>query len=323
VESNLLLIVTADDDATTNYLEPALHRSGINFIRWDTGSIPTACLGSLHFDTELIGEIQGNFGRLQLDRVGCVYYRRPTAAHAPEHAETTMRQFINDEATHFCRAIIRNFRVPIVCDPRLASEADVKPIQHSAAQKVGFRVPETLYSNDPSAIRDFVRAAPDGAVVKTLTAPGVIDSEGNRKTILTRPIHEEELDIRALSQSVSIFQHRIKKDHELRVTVVGDEVYAVAIDASSSKLGQNDWRTYDSENIHYWRTELPKNVENMCLELVRFFGLHYGALDLIVTPEDEFVFLEINAFGQWAWLEVETGVPLTEAHCRLFKKLLN
>lgn len=45
--------------------------------------------------------------------------------------------------------------------------------------------------------------------------------------------------------------------------------------------------------------------------LMRSFNLVYAALDFIVTPDAERVFLEINAGGQYGWLEAKTGVPLT------------
>jgi len=35
-------------------------------------------------------------------------------------------------------------------------------------------------------------------------------------------------------------------------------------------------------------------------------------MDFIVTPNNEYVFLENNPFGQYLWLEIETGIPLTE-----------
>ena len=40
-------------------------------------------------------------------------------------------------------------------------------------------------------------------------------------------------------------------------------------------------------------------------------GLNYGAIDLIVTPEGEHIFLEINAGGQYEWLESETKLPFS------------
>jgi len=43
--------------------------------------------------------------------------------------------------------------------------------------------------------------------------------------------------------------------------------------------------------------------------------LSFGAIDLLLTPTGEYVFLEINPNGQWYWLELITGIPLTNAMC--------
>jgi hypothetical protein len=38
-----------------------------------------------------------------------------------------------------------------------------------------------------------------------------------------------------------------------------------------------------------------------------------AGLDLIVTPGGDTVFLELNAAGQWAWIEAATGLPIAAA----------
>lgn len=37
--------------------------------------------------------------------------------------------------------------------------------------------------------------------------------------------------------------------------------------------------------------------------LLRHADLLYGALDFIVTPSGEWIFLELNPNGQWAWIK--------------------
>jgi D-alanine-D-alanine ligase-like ATP-grasp enzyme len=46
---------------------------------------------------------------------------------------------------------------------------------------------------------------------------------------------------------------------------------------------------------------------------MNMLDLRFGALDFLVTPEGEWVFLEINPNGQWAWIEENTGLPITSA----------
>jgi hypothetical protein len=43
---------------------------------------------------------------------------------------------------------------------------------------------------------------------------------------------------------------------------------------------------------------------------MRSFEINFASIDMILTPDDEFVFLELNPNGQWLWLELELGLPL-------------
>ena len=43
------------------------------------------------------------------------------------------------------------------------------------------------------------------------------------------------------------------------------------------------------------------------------FGLVYGAIDMRLTAEGEYVFLEVNPAGQWLFIEERTGQPITAA----------
>ena len=100
---------------------------------------------------------------------------------------------------------------------------------------------------------------------------------------------------------------------------MGDAIFAVRIDSQAHEETRIDWRLRAELN-KYSRFELPERVTSFCFELLRVQGLVYGAMDFIVTPQLEFVFLENNPFGQYLWLEIETGVPLTEAMCDLLQR---
>jgi hypothetical protein len=53
-------------------------------------------------------------------------------------------------------------------------------------------------------------------------------------------------------------------------------------------------------------------MEDACIRLVKQLGLEFGAIDLILRPDGEYVFLEINPNGQWLWLEPASGLPFTD-----------
>src|SRR6185312_4199806 len=76
--------------------------------------------------------------------------------------------------------------------------------------------------------------------------------------------------------------------------------------------GRQDWRA-DYANIRYSAAVLPVAVADMLREYMLRLRLRFAAVDMVVTPEGEHVFLEANPNGQWAWIEDETGLPIAAA----------
>ncbi|RKH25253.1 hypothetical protein D7X75_30375 [Corallococcus sp. CA031C] len=114
----------------------------------------------------------------------------------------------------------------------------------------------------------------------------------------------------SLSNCPAIFQEFIDARFDIRVTVVGNRVFAVRIDSQS---GQStlDWR-FD-HSVAFELFELEPSIEASVLLLLRELGLTYGAIDMRQTPEGEYVFLEVNPAGQYLFAELLTGAPISEA----------
>ena len=74
-----------------------------------------------------------------------------------------------------------------------------------------------------------------------------------------------------------------------------------------------DWRRGDVDKLDHWVEPLPTDLADRCIRLVADYGLAFGAIDLARTPDDQWVFFELNPNGQWAWLEHKTGLPLSAA----------
>lgn len=172
--------------------------------------------------------------------------------------------------------------------------AQNKAVQMQAARHCGFTLPPTLMSNSPQRIRAFLRAHAGQAIYKTFNPTG----------LMTRRIAEADLpeDEDRIRVSPGIFQVQVAKAHELRVTVVGERLFAFRIDSQATQRGQLDFRNaYDEIGVAAIR--LPDAIEARCKALCRSLGLVYGALDLIVTPGGDYVFLEVNESGQFTFLE--------------------
>ncbi|WP_314958461.1 hypothetical protein [Bradyrhizobium cosmicum] len=188
--------------------------------------------------------------------------------------------------------------------------AENKLRQLALANAHGFRVPRTIVSNDAAAVRSFV--AKQASIVKPVSGGSFVES-GRTYDIHTSPVTVADLTDGAAQSAPAIYQERIDRQFDLRVTVVGTRVFASRILLSKSDQARPDWRAADPADVTYEQHRLPPSFEAACIAFVRASGLVFGALDFIVTPDGDHVFLEINPSGQWGWIEDATGARITEA----------
>ena len=119
----------------------------------------------------------------------------------------------------------------------------------------------------------------------------------------------------AFTQTVSFVQEYIDKQFELRITIVGCEVFACKIDSQcmDEDKGKVDWRQGYDYGLKHEPFDLPAPVADFCRSFLQEMHLHFGCFDFIVTPDGKYVFLECNPNGQWLWIELLTGQKISEA----------
>jgi glutathione synthase/RimK-type ligase-like ATP-grasp enzyme len=112
--------------------------------------------------------------------------------------------------------------------------------------------------------------------------------------------------------SPSIFQPYIEKAYELRCVVMGEKIFTAKLNSQAHEGTRLDWRAGDVQDaqVEHEVYDLPERVEAGLHRLMRSFGINFASIDMIVTPDGEFVFLDLNPNGQWLWLEEELGLPL-------------
>lgn len=252
-----------------------------------------------------------------------VWYRRPPIASVPSEKLTeTHRKFAESEVQRFLWAFwnsIPTEDVVWVNHPSVLRRVENnKPYQLQVAHGVGLTVPETLITNCPKAAGEFFDRLGDKVVVKTFGSHSTNDT-GWPIGVFTTPVSREHLEKfgHELKYAPVIFQNYIPKKFELRITVVGNKIFSCAIYSQDSSRTKDDWRRYDFEHVKHESYQLPAEVENKLRQCVRAWGLQYGAIDMIVTPESDYVFLEVNPSGQWGWIEALTDLPISRAIAKL------
>ncbi len=183
---------------------------------------------------------------------------------------------------------------------------------------MGLELPPTLVTNCREEFLDFY-GQHNGNVVGKLTGPAFDRTVGTDNFCrYTEVVSKRDVAYAAsLQYCPVIFQAYVPKRLELRITVVGQQVFAAEIHSQQTHHTRHDWRRYDLGNTPHFPHVLPPEVHQQCVRLVKRLELCYGAIDMILTPEGRYVFIEINPSGQYLWIEQQTGLPISEAICNL------
>ena len=180
-----------------------------------------------------------------------------------------------------------------------------KALQLEFAAKAGFKIPETLISNNFDDVRAFIRTHSGSAIYKGFHQAGWTNGKsGEEYRNFTSIISEEDLtDPVSITSCPGIYQQLIRKKAELRVAFFGDACFGMRIHSQQSRLGQLDWRSDVARESQTEAADLNDALVDKCRMFARNSGLLHGSIDLVESESGELVFLEVNEMGQFLWLE--------------------
>ena len=121
-------------------------------------------------------------------------------------------KYINEQWGTWLEALELAPRCRWVNPPASASAFENKIKQLNLAEKVGFRVPKTIVTNDPVQVRDFARQC-GPIVAKALFAPLLEGEKEDRFAFTTRVGAGDITDDAALAIAPTIFQEASVSRH--------------------------------------------------------------------------------------------------------------
>jgi hypothetical protein len=132
----------------------------------------------------------------------------------------------------------------------------------------------------------------------------------------TRLLVPEDLDrLESVTLSPVTFQERIEGGVDLRIAVIGDQVFAAEWRPDEETEPFVDVRFTRSARMYATRLDPP--FEAQVIALQRELGLDIGIYDFKQGSDGRRYFLEVNPGGQWLDLEVDAGHPVSLAVARL------
>lgn len=308
---SVVLLATNKQDITTDFVVRELQARSVPYLRLNTEDLPQwqVTVSSLvPFDITL----RRGHRRHELRSFTAGYLRRPLLPDLPEFDEAGAREYAGAEWGAIARTIWNAMHDRWLNSPFTILRAEDKPRQLALARRVGLTLPATLITNDFDEALHF--QTDRTCIAKPIRHALIEQDDGDGRLIYTSDIDRLcEADRAAFSHVPIILQEKIEKLEDIRVTIVGKAVFAVAIESQTHVETRTDWRRGSRTDLKHTPFELPSDIAARCLELMKVLGLRFAAIDFVRDRAGELVFLEANPNGQWAWVEQVTGIPICAA----------
>jgi hypothetical protein len=321
----MLLILSAPGDTHTDAVEQILARRGVPFVHWNRAGFPERDTMTLRYGPRgLRSQVLVKGGEaVDLAQVSATYVRRHAHPEVRRPVDDPRaRAWVEGESRAFLDSAAELIDGRWVPGPvRALHWAGDKCWQLRLAARLGFEIPPTLVTNDPTELLEFYREHNGSLICKALNFPHFPAAVGaDRWVFTTQLVTPRDVGYAdSVRYGPAIFQAYVAKRLELRITVVGERVFACEIHSQERARTRHDWRRYDLEHTPHRVHDLPREIGERCVRIVRELGLCYGAMDLVLTPDGRYVFLEVNPMGQYLWIEKITGMPISEAICDLLE----
>ena len=294
-----VLILSSLFDFATDEVTHELECAGVRYVRLNREQLAEHRL-TLDPVSPMLW-IDGPAGKHVIDdSLRSVYFRQPVfLRNTPASPLSLAEQLDRSQWMAFLRALSVFKRAAWMNSPAATYLAESKPYQLAVAASCGFLVPHTEITNDVTRIRtDF----PCGVAIKSLDSVLLRDRSDSLFTYTTMH-HSEEIADEAVRSAPLIAQDAIDPKIDIRVTVVGDQVFSVQVLADGRGI-RGDWRLTPKSELAYVDVDMSEEDVARCRNLVRQLGLSFGAIDL-AEGSAGISFIEVNPTGEWGWLSTE------------------
>jgi hypothetical protein len=316
----IVLVLTNTNDATADYLCEKLAQVDLDFHRLDTDrAVDNVKLSITRSQLQLV---HNNF-EFRPQCVSSLWFRRPKPVKASGNLNEPSSYHASMEWAEALEGFLAH--IPVnrwINHPSRNGMASHKIEQLSYAARLGLNVPDYIVTNDPDEAMGFIeRSHGEGNIVKPL-ATGYVEHDSGDSIIYTEEFLEQHHGVLAgICDCPVLFQRKVDKVVDVRVTVVDQQMRAVSLKAIDEDGRQRtDIRRNNMEDVEYGVISIPFKVEESIRAIQRHYKLRYAAIDFAVDEKGDWFFFEVNPNGQWAWLDLCTELKIYELFIDTFRE---
>lgn len=299
----MVLIISSLDDRSTIHVMDWLRYFDKPFVRV-TSSYPVK-ISSIDLDDLINSEIIIRGTKYKISDFEKVWYRRSWLIIEPytlgKFENDDLKQSINNQLFEE-RKTVEDFLLKCLYKNSLNSQFDnfINKMDVLNACKIyGIKIPKTLLTTNKERLIMFFKKHKK-VITKNFSQGVFISTDEIGVETGTKKITKNMVDLLEDNFMPMLFQEMVPKSFEVRSFFLDGKFYSTAIFSQNDKKTMIDFRNYNHERPN--RTPpfiLPTSISEKLVKLMEHFKLNSGSIDLIVTPDGDFYFLEINPIGQF------------------------
>lgn len=304
-----VLLLASRYDLSCDYVVSHLRKKQISYLRLNSEDL---CESTIELDP-IRKYLKVGLGAKEYsitsEKLRSVLFRRPVFLrdYGGGDQYSPIERFSQLQWAAFMRNLILFDSADWMNHPVATYQAEHKALQLSIAAKIGFAIPETRVTNAPHP--NLISGEPCKVAIKGLDTV-LIRFEGQELFGFTNFDYSSTFRPDEWQIAPAIIQVALMNKLDIRVTVVGDQVFSASITTNGQPIC-GDWRIQKAD-ASFSEYRLPEDIAQRCCKLVKEMGLSFAGIDLALCG-DQFYFLEINPTGEWAWLVDMANLPIDRA----------
>ena len=304
-----VLLLASRFDLSCDYVVAQLRQRGTPYFRLNSEDFDQYAIVAVPSEPGVYLEAHGITIRLNPETLKAIYFRRAVYPREPlADRHSIHEQLSKSHRSAFMRSFMMFDSCKWINHPAATYKAEHKAVQLSLAHKLGFSIPRTVITNNSNGI---IQAAEGDLTIAVKGLETVLVWQGGFETFgYTSLVDTALAEHSHLSSAPLIAQQALENKLDLRVTVVGNQVFCASVTLDGNPI-RGDWRL-EKTGAEFAPFDLPPHISEKCLQFTKSLGLVFGALDLALQ-QDSYFFLEINPTGEWGWLVDQASFPIDRA----------